>query len=209
MIDHRPLLPILNDYTLDAVENLRLQRLKEKTTLYNFTAMWTRGKDHVIPDALSRAPVEEPTTEDQLLIRSVEHHVQYGTRVTIAEVSSGHHLPDPRLEDLKMAAGSDDHYQLLVKTVTDGFPVSKDRLPPALLPFWNIQHDLSVHEGLVLKGCRVVIPASARKDTLMALHDSHQGIERTKRRARQTVWWPGLNSDITNTVNSNQVYLTG
>ena len=33
-----------------------------------------------------------------------------------------------------------------------------------------------------------------------ALHDAHQGIERTKRRARQTVWWPGMNSDIVNTV---------
>lgn len=37
--DHRPLIPILNDFTLDAVENPRLQRLKEKTGLYNFTAI--------------------------------------------------------------------------------------------------------------------------------------------------------------------------
>lgn len=202
MVDHRPLLPILNDYTLDAVENLRLQRLKEKTTLYNFTTIWTRGTDHVIPDALSRAPVDEPSEDDQLLISTVEQHVQQGTLASVAEVSSGSHLPDPRLEDLKRAASSDDQYRLLMKAVTDGFPTSKDRLPPALLPFWAIQHDLSVHDGLVLKGCRVFIPASARKDTLNALHDSHQGIERTKRRARQTVWWPGLNSDITNTVSS-------
>ncbi|XP_043236499.1 uncharacterized protein K02A2.6-like [Amphibalanus amphitrite] len=36
--------------------------------------------------------------------------------------------------------------------------------------------------------------------TLEALHDAHQGIERSKRRARQTVWWPGITSDIVNTV---------
>ena len=43
--DHRPLIPILNDYTLDAVENPRLQRLKEKTSLCNFTAVWKKGKN--------------------------------------------------------------------------------------------------------------------------------------------------------------------
>ena len=37
--DHRPLIPILNTYTLDAVENARLQRMKEKV----LTAMgWVR-----------------------------------------------------------------------------------------------------------------------------------------------------------------------
>ncbi len=39
-----------------------------------------------------------------------------------------------------------------------------------------------------------------RKDVLTELHRSHQGIERTKRRARQTVYWPAMNSDIKSTV---------
>ena len=34
----------------------------------------------------------------------------------------------------------------------------------------------------------------------MKLHASHQGIDRTKRRARQTVYWPGINNDIETTV---------
>ena len=52
----------------------------------------------------------------------------------------------------------------------------------------------------VLRGARLVVPKEARKDVLNRLHASHQGIERTKARARQTVWWPAINSDITNTV---------
>ena len=35
-----------------------------------------------------------------------------------------------------------------------------------------------------------------RKKVLSDLHSSHQGMDRTKRRARQTVFWPGLNRDI-------------
>ena len=52
----------------------------------------------------------------------------------------------------------------------------------------------------MLKGSQIVIPKALRKDVLYELHSSHQGIERTKRRARQAVYWPGMNSDIKSTV---------
>ncbi|XP_076044716.1 uncharacterized protein LOC143027329 [Oratosquilla oratoria] len=65
MTDHRPLIPILNSYTLDAVENPRLQRLKERLSPFVFTAKWCAGKQLCIPDALSRAPVSRPTPEDE------------------------------------------------------------------------------------------------------------------------------------------------
>ena len=205
LVDHRPLLPILNDFTLDSIENSRLQRLKEKTSLFNFTTKWISGKEHVIPDALSRAPVDEPSAEDEQLVQAVETHVHQVSTSTIQEITAlqgDSHLPDPRLEKLTEVAGSDNEYQLLLHAVTEGFPVSKELLPQPLLPFWSIRHELSAHSGLIIKGCRIIIPAASRKATLEALHASHQGVDTTKRRARQTVWWPGINSDITNTVSS-------
>ena len=51
-----------------------------------------------------------------------------------------------------------------------------------------------------MKGARIVVPAVAWRSVLKRLHTSHQGIERTKQRARQTVWWPSINNDITTTV---------
>lgn len=36
VIDHKPLIPILKNYTLDVVENPRLQCLKEKITHFGF-----------------------------------------------------------------------------------------------------------------------------------------------------------------------------
>ncbi|MEJ1857824.1 hypothetical protein, partial [Escherichia coli] len=59
--DHRPQVPILNSYSLDAVENPRLQRLREKLAAFIFTAVLRAGKQLSIPDALSRAPVSRPT----------------------------------------------------------------------------------------------------------------------------------------------------
>ncbi|ROT64663.1 hypothetical protein C7M84_017381 [Penaeus vannamei] len=63
--DHRPLIPILNHYTLDALEKPRLQHLRVKMAPYVFTTVWRAGKTLCIPDALSQAPVRHPTFDDE------------------------------------------------------------------------------------------------------------------------------------------------
>ncbi|XP_076036799.1 uncharacterized protein LOC143022463 [Oratosquilla oratoria] len=83
--DHRPLVPILNSYTLDANDNPRLQRLKEKIAAFTFTATWRPGKELCIPDALSRFPVQ-PTVDDDALDRETNFSVR--SIVTLRAVES-------------------------------------------------------------------------------------------------------------------------
>ena len=64
--DHKPLIPILNNYTLDKIENCRIQRLKEKLSGFSFQAKWCKGKENIIPDALSRSPIAVSTENDLL-----------------------------------------------------------------------------------------------------------------------------------------------
>ena len=80
--------------------------------------------------------------------------------------------------------------------------MSKADLPSMLHPYWNARDALTVENDLIVHGCRLVIPSSMLRRVLQKLHDSHQGIERTKARARQTVYLPSINNDITNTVRS-------
>lgn len=79
MTDHRPLIPLLNTYTLQVVENPLLQRLKVKVSPYIFTAEWRAGKQFCIPDVLSRAPVfrsiPENKTDSKVAAVSVHHMV--------------------------------------------------------------------------------------------------------------------------------------
>ena len=63
IVDHKPLKSILNTQTLDMVDNPRIQRLKEKLSAFIFHTTWRKGKDHVIPDALSRAPCRDAEPE--------------------------------------------------------------------------------------------------------------------------------------------------
>ena len=57
--DHRPLVGAFSKH-LHTLTNQRLMRMREKVTSYNFTVIWTPGKNHHIADALSRAPVFGP-----------------------------------------------------------------------------------------------------------------------------------------------------
>ena len=64
IVDHKPLESILNTQTFDMVDNPRIQRLKEKLSAFIFHTTWRKGKDHVIPGALSRALCRNPEPED-------------------------------------------------------------------------------------------------------------------------------------------------
>ena len=97
-----------------------------------------------------------------------------------------------------MAASHDECLVDLAKYVISGFPNTKEQLPVHLHVFWNVRHDLSVLNGLVLFGSRIVIPSSLRLEVLEILQSAHQGITGMKARSRMCVYWPGINGDITN-----------
>ena len=63
--DHKPLVHILN-YKQLVDMSPRIQNLRMKLLQYNFKADHVAGKDLLDADAFSRAPVEEPSEEDEL-----------------------------------------------------------------------------------------------------------------------------------------------
>ena len=193
VVDHKPLVPILDLHTLDAIQNDRLQRLLEKTTSYSFTTTWKKGKLHAIPDALSRAPVSKPTASDEKLGL---HHTYVILKTEIV-LENDNQMPD----EIRTEAAKDTIYQKIVEFVQNVEDYnSQDRLPLELRPYWKVKDNLSLDKGLVLNGKRILVPQTLRKQTLSRLHDAHRGIEATKRRARQTVWWVGIENDIKTTV---------
>ena len=49
---------------------------------------------------------------------------------------------------------------------------------------------------LLLKGQQIIIPKSMRREIRDLIHQGHQGIEKCKSRARQAVYWPGMNHEL-------------
>ena len=197
--DHSPLVPILNNHRLDEIDNPRLQRLRAKLMAYNFTAVWCKGSTNAAPDALSRYPIKEPTQDDAI----AECEEDHTPTVSISEMrvrQSGSTEESVRLQDLRQQARQDEEYQQLKGIIMQGFPNHRGDLPESCKRYWQLRHHLTIDDGLIVYGCRLLIPSQMRRRILNQLHESHQGVVRTKQRARLTVYWPGLDNDIDNIV---------
>ena len=68
--------------------------------------------------------------------------------------------------------------------------------------YWPFRGEISVNKGLLMKADRLIIPIDMRNAILSSIHSSHQGITKCKSRAKDSVWWIGINTDIENLVNT-------
>ena len=68
-----------------------------------------------------------------------------------------------------------------------------------------MRHELTLQNGLVLKDNRIVVPTSVRKDIIGTVHRSHQGIQGCIRRAKDALYWPLMNQQITDYVSQGSV----
>jgi len=47
---------------------------------------------------------------------------------------------------------------------------------PEITPYFGKWNELSVYDGCLLWGCRVVVPKAYQEAVLVQLHEGHQGI---------------------------------
>ena len=73
------------------------------------------------------------------------------------------------------------------------------------MPYFQFRSELSIAEGIVFKGDKIVIPSSLRKEMKERIHQGHLGIEKFKARARQVMYWPNINADISDMVSNGTI----
>ena len=123
---------------------------------------------------------------------------------SVSGLSLSETFPDVFLCRLREAGSKDHEYKRLIENIISGFE-SKSVLPPNLQQYWSLKDQLVVHDGLIMFGHRIVVPAAIRKEVLCRLHAAHQGINRTRARARESIFWPGLSNEIQDMVRSCEV----
>ena len=85
---------------------------------------------------------------------------------------------------------------MLKSHITNGFPISSNQCPECIKPFFSYRDELTVYNGLVLKGHRVAIQTELQNQLLNFIHESHLGICKTLDRARTSIFWPGITNDV-------------
>ena len=188
--DHKPLIAITNKPLNNAPP--RLQRLMIRLQKYDVELEWTPGKFLVIADTLSRAVqpgAALSSTEDEITchvdaIKSTLPISQEKWKIIASET-----LNDPELQKVQ-------------QQVMNGW--IHRRTPQ----YYHYREEITSVDGVLLKGTRIIIPNNLRPDMLSRIHEGHLGIEKCKRRARQSVYWPKMNRDIELTVGSCSVCQT-
>lgn len=154
----------------------RLARWSCKLSQHDFEIIHRSGKFMVVPDALSRSPVDPPTNNDVLVISNPDEVISL----------------DINLNDL------DKFY----KTIRDKIEKNPDNYPQWLVQN-NYVYKLipsRIPLNTNISEWKLLVPKSQIKNIIGSCHDvptaSHAGYKKTHDRVMITYYWPKMRQDI-------------
>ena len=174
--DHKPLVAISNKPLSKSPK--RLQTLLMRAHRYTFELHWSPGIEIPVADVLSRAPVQKPSEEE--LIHCVTEN---GPR-------------DERLQEIRNATATDQFLTILGEIILKGWPNQKVGIPMESIPHLNYRDELTIHDGIVYREDRIVVPKALRQDMKNRVPAGHLGIKSCLIRARDLIYWPGMSAEI-------------
>lgn len=145
-MDHQPLITILKKLLHSA--SARLQSMMLKLQRYNLHVIYKRGKQLYLADALSRAHL--PSTD-------------WADTIEDYDVMTVEALSSRRIEELRQETQADYQWRCLSEIISVVWPDSSKKLPHDLRQFYAIRNELTVDNGLQLRGQRFVIPHSLQR----------------------------------------------
>lgn len=99
-----------------------------------------------------------------------------------------------KFTELSRITGEDPTLMKLAKYISEERP-HPTRIETDLKSYSAIQDEPSVENGVIYRG--LTVPKRLQADYLSQVHKGHLGIASTRRRARDVMYWPGMNEAIT------------
>ena len=176
--DHKLLMHIFNQSkAVPIMASAKLQRWALTLSGYHYSFKYQKGSHMCNANALSCLPLPECPTTVPMPPETVALLEQLASVPLTAAQIRNMTDQDPVLAKVK-------HY------TQNGWPATVT--DEQLQPYSNKRDELSLEDGILLWGSRVVVPPQAC-DTV---HAAHIGIARMKSLTCQFVWWPKIDSDL-------------
>ena len=122
------------------------------------TIKYPPGPEMVLPDGLSRNP--NIGKEKAIDLDTKKNFIQFSME---------------KLTPPQAATAEDSITIQLMDAIINGWPERQRQVPNELKPYWPYQDELSVENGIILKGDRIVMPKALQQDALQNIHAGHQG----------------------------------
>lgn len=191
--DHRPLLAMFGpgkDIPMLAAN--RLARWALWLNQFNYHIEYRKTSDHANADALSRLPGGDDPQFDG------EESADDTEMVCAINMISEKMAPSDQ-ESLRRESAKDPVISMVLRFTREGWPQKKSSEGSEMQRYRQLAESLSICNGCLVYGSRVVIPSSLRQKVLDLLHLGHFGMQRMKQLARTSVYWPNIDVDIEST----------
>ena len=159
----------------------RMQLMSMRLQNYKLALIRVKGTQLFFADALSRAHS-----------RSTEPHNLFDNQFSVVSIST----TSDTLSDIKQAYKHDDDIDKLKEYIQNSWPTNTHTVPNQLIPYIPHKDNLTIQNGLIMKGNRVLIPKALHTKMIDILHEPHLGITKTKQLARDTIFWPNIDTQI-------------
>ena len=161
--DHKPLMYIFGEgKAIPSLASARIQRWALTLSGYTYRVVYKAGREHTNADRLSRLPLSEAPEEVPQPPETVFLMDHLATVPVSAAQIRTHTERDPTMSKVR-------------QLVMQGWP-SPLVATRELHPYNQYQQELSVEDGCILRGSRVIVPPALRDKVLNQLHDSHPAL---------------------------------
>ena len=178
--NQKPLETILAKSLTEATP--QLQQLLICTFPYDFTVGYIKGSNNQLAACLSRLGCQK----DMIELPKLKIHA----------ITKQLHATSDRLNQFYTETALDEEMALLKYIVQTGWPHEIHDIPKEIQPYWTFQEQITIEDGLLLKGTCIIVPQTLHKEMIQLLHTGHLRLEKCLNRAKQSMYWPGLCDEL-------------
>ena len=157
---------------------------------YNLMIKYKKGSQLFIADTPSCVYQTKEDDVPEEADEKEELSVQLEDINLVAEVPI-----EDKLDDIRRETATDQTLQKIRYFIENGWPTTRQYIPSVVYPYYSLCDKLSYQHGLVFKFGKIVVPHTLQ-DVIKWLHSSHLGIEACLQSIRESLYWPGMSTQI-------------